>query len=733
MINYKVKKLDGSFEQLDLTKAEDSLSWALSCSKNISAQDIMIASKLHIFNGIETSFIHDIFIKTTYELADVSKKGQEYWTACRNLMIQKLYKQVFKSIEPVSLKEIINKNVKNKFYTERLLNYSTKDFILLENTIKHNRDFDFTASGIEAMLSQYGIHSNNTPIETPQVIFMTIAMDISSLIYNYSIDKVIELYDDLSTFKITLPTPAMLALRTGSLDLASCETLRVGDTIRSWTSTDTAIVEDTVGSKGIGIHIADIASVGDKVKNGKIIHSGKIPVLKSYEGLINKSSQNNRRGSLTAYVNFLDPEIIDILSLKSVKTSLDKRINSISYGICLHQLVYDRALRGEDITLISNRDVDTESISDEMTKDNFEEIYIEWEKQLPNNIKIPATLFFEQLAGERSDNSAYYIFNIDEANKHTMYNEPIVQANICCEFCTPTLPLDRTKPNEPAVGICVLGNINQGKVDEDELPRVTRLFVETLTKLSLLQTHATPQANAFVKHYRDIGVGFSNHAYWLAKQDFRYGQEKALKAHHNWMETFAYGLLSASCELAKDIGKAPGYNEKSTLDFINSLDKTNNIKWGLLINNILEYGLANCGLSMLPPSESSSIPSNQTSSMEPIRDLVTMKDKAGITIKQFAPDCLKLADKYDYAYDRLITKDYLKHVAITQMFMDKATSTNTFYNQELFNNKEIPISEVIDDIFYAKKLKIKSLYYHNNKVQGNEQEKLGCKDGSCDV
>ena len=49
-----------------------------------------------------------------------------------------------------------------------------------------------------------------------------------------------------------------------------------------------------MNSAGVGVDIADIASIGDKVKNGMITHSGKIPILKSIDTTIGKASQNGK-------------------------------------------------------------------------------------------------------------------------------------------------------------------------------------------------------------------------------------------------------------------------------------------------------------------------------------------------------------------------------------------------------------------------------------------------------
>ena len=112
---------------------------------------------------------------------------------------------------------------------------------------------------------------------------------------------------------------------------------------------------------------------------------------------------------------------------------------------------------------------------------------------------------------------------------------------------------------------------------------------------------------------------------------------------------------------------------------------------------------------------------------------MTIKDKSGTNFKQFAPDAIKLADKYDFAYDRNLNADFLKHVAITQKWIDKAISANTFYNPE-WNNGKVLAKDVISDLFLAKYYGIKTRYYQNTKLP-DEQDPInnGCTSGNCEV
>ena len=735
-----VIKHDGSKEPLNWDKATDSLKWATAGLENVSISDIEMQSKLHVYDGIPTSFILDVFIKTTYDMS--SLRYINYDAVSRNLKLQKLYKQVFQSTKPPSLHDFI-KNSKNK-YADCIYDYSYEQLTHLEMVIDHSRDFSFTASGIDACLSEL-MKVNKIPSETPQFMYMLIAMDA----FNGNLDRVIDLYEALSTFKITLPSPEMKAFRTNSTDYASCCTVRMGDTIDSWCEADSAIVKHTVASAGVGVSISDIASVGDKVKNGSISHSGKIPIIKSIDALIAKASQDGRRGSGTAFYNFFDPEVEDIMALKSPRTALDKRVNDLSYGICMHQLVYDRAVLGLPITLLSTRQA-PELVDAIASKDPqyFIDIYEQAEARFTDAPKLDARDYFKSIGTERFENSAYYLVNIDEANYNTPYLNEIVQSNICVEFLVPTLALDSSKPHDPAIGICVLTNLNQALVPVKDLPHYTALVVELQSLASIKQNHPTTQANAFVDGYHDIGIGFSNHAYWLAKNGWKYGQQEAMDAHAEWMEHFCFGLIQASVNLAKVHGPAPLFhltNWKDTPVMARQNPAAaalpvhrsviNPGQWVALQMDIKEYGMFNCGLSMNPPAETSSIKSNQTSGLEPIRDLLTIKDKQGFNHKQYAPEAIKLADKYDFAYDRNLNKDYLKHVAISQLWMDKGLSANTWYNPEAYENGKVPIEDIISDIYFFKKLGGKTMYYQNTSVPDGEDEiqQNSCSGGGCDV
>lgn len=250
-----VVKHDGSKEPLDLSKASASLEWAIGDLPGVSLSEIEVQSKLHFFDGIHTSYITDIHIKTCDDLADL--RNPNYDSVARNLKLQKLYKQVFNSINPIGLLDFLTARVQAGHYSANVLNQPGVDYFALAQAIDHSRDFTFTSSGLDALVNGYGV----CKYETPQFIFMAIAIDAFRDYHINPTQYILDLYYSLSTFEITLPSPEMRALRTNSTDYASCIVLRKGDSIDSWKAASNAIIDHTCASAGVGVDIADIASL----------------------------------------------------------------------------------------------------------------------------------------------------------------------------------------------------------------------------------------------------------------------------------------------------------------------------------------------------------------------------------------------------------------------------------------------------------------------------------------
>jgi len=725
----KVLKNNGQLEPLSVDKIEKSLQWACEGLNRVSASDIMMASKIHFYDGIKTKEIHKLMIKTADELS--SLKLPDYDTVASRLYMSQIRMEVYGQKEAIPFGKSLVDMINSGDYDEAIaLDYKLSETAELSSFIDHSKDFTFSYVGLKTLINNYSIKGK----ETPQMLFMALSMEaFRGYPKELKMAKVKELYTALSNNKVSLPTPIMANMRTYRKTYDSCIVLKQGDSIESWMETDKAITAHVTADAGLGVDISAISSVGDKVKKGKIIHSGKIPILHTIDKLVNRASQMGRRGSAAVTISFFDPEIQTILSLKSPKTAATDRINDLKYTIKVDKFFIELVKQGKNVKLISTRECPELYEAFHMKdRSKFNELYEAFE----TDRVIDARQLLERMLTERVENGVFYFLFIDEVNKNTPFTEPIYSSNLCCEIGLPTK--DITDNEDPSVAVCILASINQGKVTIEELPAITDILVRLLDWNIERHQRPTKQSQAFAEQYRSLGIGFSSHAYWLAKQGFKYGSKEALTATSNWVEVMQYNLLKTSIQLAKEFGHCKAYGEgkvtpksmiptyRQTRKTMGMLGKVDHLDWTSLEKDIAKYGVRNTTLSAVAPVETSGKVAGMTSGIEPVRDLLTIKESSDRRDKQFVPEMSKLADKYDFAFDRNITADYLKHVAVIQAWIDQSISSNTYYNPKLNEDSKISMKLVIEDFILASDLGVKSLYYNNVKTSNNTEDATVC-------
>ena len=246
-----VTKRDGSHEELDTSKIIASLKWAAQ-DLNVSIEDVVSNANLHFVDGMTTSSIHDTMIKVTDDMSDLRRDKIDYDKMSARLLMQKIYHDVFNGVRPMSIGHMINKNVQDGHYAATLtLNYSAEEIDELSIHASYGRNFDFSKAGLQTLVDKYLIFANGKPIEDPQTAFMAIAMDAHMYHDKFTrLQMVKDLYDALSTFKVSFPTPMMASLRTGTYDVASCIVIETGDDRESWVATYSAITLHTMSSAG---------------------------------------------------------------------------------------------------------------------------------------------------------------------------------------------------------------------------------------------------------------------------------------------------------------------------------------------------------------------------------------------------------------------------------------------------------------------------------------------------
>jgi len=517
----------------------------------------------------------------------------------------------------------------------------------------------------------------------------------------------------------------MAGVRTPLRQFASCVLVDVDDTLDSIFSSDMAIGRYVAQRAGIGINAGRIRGINSKIRGGEVQHTGVVPFLKKFEATVRCCTQNGiRGGSATVHFPIWHQEIQDILVLKNNKGSEDNRVRKLDYSIQISKLFYERFIQDGDITLFSPHDVP--GLYDSFGLPSFDDLYISYEKDtsIPKKT-LKAQELILNLLKERAETGRIYIMNIDHCNSHSSFKDKVEMSNLCQEITLPTYPLQHIDSTDGEIALCILSAINVGKVKSDEeLEELCDLSVRSLDELIDYQKYPVAAAEIATKARRSLGIGFIGLAHYLAKLGYKYDSQQAWDAVHGLSESFQFFLLKASNNLAKEKGHCEYFGRTKYADgllpidtYKRDVDEISSIAldhdWETLRADIQAHGLRHSTLSAQMPSESSSVVSNATNGIEPPRGYLSIKKSKKGPLKQIVPQYQTLKNNYTLLWDMSGNSGYINIVAVMQKFFDQAISGNWSYNPEHYENNEVPVSVMAQDLLMCYKMGWKTAYYQN--------------------
>jgi len=724
----QIEKRDGSKDHLNIDKIHKVVEHACEGLAGVSSSQIEMNANLQFYNGMTTKEIQEVLIRSANDLISLDAPNYQY--AAARLLSYNVNKEVFGEYAPIGLIEMINKNIERKVYSKNILKkYSEEELKALDSYIRHKRDENFTYAGMRQVVDKYLCQdrSSGQLFETPQFMYMMIS---ATLFANYPKEErlhyVRRYYDATSLFKINIPTPVMAGVRTPVRQFASCVLVDSDDTLDSIFASDMAIGRYTAQRAGIGINAGRIRAVNSRIRGGEVAHTGVIPFLKKFESTVRCCTQNGvRGGSATVHFPFWHQEIEDILVLKNNKGTEDNRVRKLDYSIQLNKTMYERLLSGGDITLFSPHDVPGLYEAYFGDPDKFKELYEAAERK--TSIKkraIPAMELFSALVKERAETGRIYIMNVDHANTHSSFKDSVFMSNLCQEITLPTDPLQHID-GEGEIALCILSAINVGTIkDLKDLEELCDLAVRALEEIIDYQKYPVVAAERSTKARRSLGVGYIGLAHYLARNHAKYESSKSWKLVHQLSEAFQYYLLKASNNLAKERGACEYYDRTKYSDgllpidhYKKDLDEVIDVKlqydWEALRADIKEHGLRHSTLSAQMPSESSSVVSNATNGIEPPRGYLSVKKSKKGPLKQIVPQYQTLKNHYTLLWDMPSNEGYINIVAVMQKFFDQSISGNWSYNPTQYENNEVPMSVMFNDLLTTYKLGWKTSYYQN--------------------
>ncbi|AFL47690.1 ribonucleotide reductase large subunit [Acinetobacter phage ZZ1] len=612
----KVIKSSGIAQEFDPAKIIQVLEWSVE-GTTINPYELYERAQVFFKDEMTTTEIQRAIVKVAADSIQVESADYQY--VASNLAMFGLRKEVFGQFDPPHLYDHVKSGVEQGVYDKELLTkWSKADYDSLNSIIDHDRDFNFTYAGAMQVKDKYLVkdRSSGKIYETPQFMFILIGMCLHQ---DEPLDKRIQyvkdFYDATSLKQVSLPTPILAGVRTPTRQFSSCVLIETGDSLDSITESTSAIVKYVSKRAGIGIGGGAIRAEGSKIGPGEVKHTGVTPFWKLKNAAVHSCSQGGiRKGSATAYWPIWHLECENLMVLKNNKGIEENRIRHMDYGIQLNNLMIERYLMDDYVTLFSP-DVLEGKLYDAFFRDEnlFRELYENLEKDpFVRKKRIKATeLFMGLFMTERANTARLYPSHVDNINNFGPWIRtiaPVKMSNLCAEIALHTVALGTYKDQRLAVAkgdivkfietygtnqvvlptvedlfkrvsneyepteneyafnvqedlgeiaLCTLSAWVLDNFDwknQDEVNRIGMVMVRALDNLLDYQDY--PHKNALkAKEYRSLGIGVTNFAAWLASQAASY--EDGNELTHELFERLQYALIKASIELAKEKGPSP--------------------------------------------------------------------------------------------------------------------------------------------------------------------------------
>jgi ribonucleoside-diphosphate reductase alpha chain len=347
------------------------------------------------------------------------------------LLQKKIYPQGIPTVQ-----QLHNKLVNNGLM--QAMGYSDTDYEQIQTFIDHTRDFNSQYIELDYTNHKYALKDVKTKqvFETMQFVYMRMAMRISEMEnLDVRLHYVKDYYDYLSNKKISFPTPDFNNLGTPLNGYASCCVTKTGDDRFSLAVNEHILNVMTTQSAGIGTYV-QTRSIGDDIKNGKMIHRGRIPYLRTIQSIVHENTQGSRGGAATAYYDCFDPEVERIQLLKHPLTSPEERVDGINYAMNYNKFFARKVALNEDFMLFNVYNApDLVKAFYSSNAGLFERLYNKYEND-PGFIKKykKAREIFVNASTQSFETGVHFECNIQEMNTHTPFKDTIHSSNLCMEI-----------------------------------------------------------------------------------------------------------------------------------------------------------------------------------------------------------------------------------------------------------------------------------------------------------
>jgi len=418
----------------------------------------------------------------------------------------------------------------------------------VKDHIKTDRDFDFGYFGLKTLEKSYLQRVNGKLIETPQYMFMRVAIGI----HGKDVPAVLETYDKMSQGYFIHATPTLFNAGTPRPQMSSCFLIaNKEDSINGIYGTLTECAQISKWAGGIGMHIHDIRANKSHIRGTNGNSDGIIPMLRVFNATARYVNQAGRRkGSIAVYLEPWHADIMDFLELRLNQGDEEARCRDLFSAMWIPDLFMKRVEEGGNWSLFCPDKA--KGLSDVYGKE-FEDLYTKYEEEGLANATVPATDVWKAILKSQTETGTPYMLYKDACNeKSNQKNLGVIKSsNLCTEILEYTDKDETSVCNLASIALPKYVNKELKTFDFEKLHAVTKTVTKNLNRVIDRNFYPVETARRSNMKHRPIGLGVQGLAdvFILCGLPFDCEDSRTLNAHI--FETMYHAALEASSELAE--------------------------------------------------------------------------------------------------------------------------------------------------------------------------------------
>ena len=620
-----------------------------------------------------------------------------------------------------------------------LEHYSRAEISEAEGFLCPERDKLFTYSGLDLLLKRYVIHTRqHVPLETPQEMFLGIALHLAMEEKTDRPGWVKKFYDMLSRMEVTMATPTLSNARKPYHQLSSCFIDTVPDSLEGiYRSVDNFAQVSKFGG-GMGLYFGKVRATGGSIRGFEGAAGGVIRWIRLVNDTAVAVDQLGvRQGAVAVYLDAWHKDLPEFLQLRTNNGDDRMKAHDVFPAVCYPDLFWKLAKENLDAPwhLMCPHQILT--VKGYCLEDYWGE---EWETRYRDCVADPRiqkrTVTVKELVRlilkSAVETGTPFTFNRDAVNRANPNRHPgiIYCSNLCTEIAQNMAPIETisteistsTAQGDPVVVtttrpgefvVCNLASLSLGNLpvtNKAYMNQVVATAVRALDNVIDLNFYPLPYAKLTNRKYRSIGLGVSGYHHMLAKAGIRWESEEHLTFVDEVFETINKAAIAASSAIAAEKGSYAAFEGSDWQTGAYFAKRGyDSPEWRQLAATVAKQGMRNAYLLAVAPTSSTSILAGTTAGVDPVMKRFFLEEKKGSMLPRVAPE-LGMRTYWYYKNAHQIDQSWsVRAAGVRGRHIDQAQSMN------LYITNDYTLRQVLNLYLLAWEQGVKTIYYIRSK------------------